>query len=40
VLRPSLGGSCPRQESNLVPDLRKVVCASATPRGQSSEQDR
>jgi hypothetical protein len=26
---------CPRQESNLVPDLRTVVCASATLRGQS-----
>ena len=37
VLRPSPGGPCPRQESNLVFDLRKVVCASVTPRGQSIE---
>jgi hypothetical protein len=40
VLRHSPGGPCPRQESNLVFDLRKVVCASVTPRGQRSEQDR
>ncbi len=26
--------SCPRQESNLVLDLRKVVCWSGTPRGR------
>ena len=36
LLRPSPGGPCPRQESNLVFDLRKVVCASVTPRGRSS----
>src|SRR5262249_37232839 len=30
-------GPCPRQELNLVLDLRKVVCASVTPRGRSSE---
>ena len=27
----------PRQESNLVPDLRRVVCGSGTPRGRTSE---
>jgi hypothetical protein len=37
---PPVGGACPRQELNLVPDLRKVVCASVTLRGQSSEQNR
>lgn len=26
--------TCPRQESNLVPDLRRVVCESVTPRGR------
>ena len=31
---------CPRQESNLVFDLRKVVCASVTPRGLRSKRDR
>jgi hypothetical protein len=40
VLRPSPGGPCPRQESNLVSDLRKVVCASVTPRGLRSKRDR
>ena len=38
VLRPSPGGPCPRQESNLVLDLRRVVCASVTPRGRRSKQ--
>jgi hypothetical protein len=38
-LRPSPGGPCPRQESNLVPDLRRVACASVTPRGHLSKQD-
>jgi hypothetical protein len=37
-LRNSPGESCPRQESNLVFDLRGVVCASVTPRGQRSDQ--
>ena len=27
---------CPRQESNLVYDLRRIVCASATLRGQET----
>ena len=36
-LQPSPGGPCPRQESNLVFDLRKVVCASVTPRGLRSK---
>ena len=40
VLRPSPGGPCPRQESNLVSDLRKVVCASVTPRGLRSKRGR
>ena len=28
------GSRCPRQESNLVLDLRRVVCDSVTPRGR------
>src|SRR3954470_23422897 len=28
---------CPRQESNLGFDLRRVVCASVTPRGRPSK---
>ena len=31
------GGPCPRQESNLVFDLRKVACASATLRGREKQ---
>src|SRR5262249_61854118 len=31
VLRPSLARPCPRQESNPVLDLRRVVCAPVTP---------
>ena len=38
-LRNSSGESCPRQELNLVLDLRGVVCASVTPRGQRSEKN-
>ena len=36
VLRSSLARPCPRWESNPVLDLRRVVCASVTPRGRSS----
>src|SRR5262249_24809858 len=40
MLRPSPGGPCPRRESNPVSDLRKVVCASVTPRGLRSKRGR
>ena len=38
--RQTRAGPCPRQELNLVFDLRKVVCASVTLRGQRSEPNR
>ena len=33
-LAPASRTKCPRQELNLVHDLRRVVCESVTPRGQ------
>ncbi len=33
-LAPASRESCPRQELNLVLDLRRVVCESGTPRGR------
>ena len=32
----SASSQCPRQESNLALDLRRIGCASATPRGRRS----